>query len=109
LPRKRYEIEVFRGGPDPVEKREDGVLSAEGDVERVGLDLGKRPRFAPEFEPFGWATEGMEEDEVVAFPDELVAELEISADAPKDLDVGQERGDFHGRTAEAILSDGGPR
>jgi hypothetical protein len=37
----------------------------------------------------------MEEHEIMAAADEFIAELEITADASKDLDMGKQSGHFH--------------
>jgi hypothetical protein len=37
----------------------------------------------------------MEDHEIMAAADEFIAELEITADSSKDLDVGKQSGHFH--------------
>ena len=91
------EIEIFRGGPEALEPGQDGILAAKGDVEGVVGQGGKGSRLGLEIQPFRLAPLRMEENEGMTAAGELVAELEIAADAAEDLDVREEGGDLHMR------------
>lgn len=64
-------------------------------VELFIFQRGERSCRALKAQPAGLVAPRMEEHEIMAAADEFIAELEITADSSKDLDVGKQSGHFH--------------
>jgi len=96
-------IEKLGAGPEPVKMGQDGIFAAESDIVLVVAEGRQRPAEALKVQPVRRLPLGVEKDKAVPALDELIADLDIAADSAEDLHMGQQSGDFHGRSIRRNL------
>ena len=91
------EIEELGSSPEPGKIGQDGIFTADSDVEAVLVQDRKRPDGACELEPIREFSFRRKQDEGVAEFGELVADLQVAADSSINLDVRKKRRNLHFR------------